>query len=507
MKHTTLTLALYLALCVPTFGSAMEAPKPEAVEPGSLLPKSVAVQRAFIQFEEDNLGYLRQIHRHVILGGSGLDKSDPVQKELARHFTGDYSSHACVEKWVANSIILTQNNIVEIGKILALTSDVKSIEKAYDYFFDISEIYNNYIGSRYRAIVNGDDVPTTEPGKLSSLTALNRHVAEAAINRHACFALALKESYKILLKNSPEKAGECMLTVGPDTLMGQYLRKPRSELPDPQSCLIADGKLTDRTGKERSVRDHVMLLERTAQHSHLTRKDRRAADRAASKAQKKQDATSRRVTAAAPAPSAIATIRAAVTHDQETAARLEAEKALRVRAAQDAREAFLRLREAYIATGGAQEGVVEGATSSSASSTWTAPTPRVRKKTRRAPGVAYTRASSSSRSSSSSSASSSSQTDGRFAPTTGIMKRLEAFWDAKAGLTYHEVASLFTSLGGRIGEKSGGSSHVTLSYMAGDGTKLKHELWRPHGSGNTFGFRTVESLHRYFERCGLTLKD
>lgn len=133
-----------------------------------------------------------------------------------------------------------------------------------------------------------------------------------------------------------------------------------------------------------------------------------------------------------------------------------------------------------------------------ASSAWPAPPPHGRKKTH---GVAHP-ARALQRNQQEALPSSSVQDIVPQAFRGSLVKDLEAFWASKAGLRYHEVATLFKAIGGRISEKRGGSSHVTLSYPMSDGGKLKHELWRPHGSGNTFGFRTMANLHLCFERSG-----
>lgn len=354
----------------------------------------------------------------------------------------------------------------------------------------------------------------TMPHMLVNETPLNQLLSKVTIDYHSLSGMLIKEFYQKMKTHDDVIARAYLEKIGALTTLGRYVQKMLKELPDPDTCLMQDAAVQADAAADllmpssgagprgRADKMRLRLQQKLAQ--------KRASGACAAKTSKTRPKKQNSPKPCSLSATTVAGIKATVERDgREAAARYEAKRQRDLLSQQRAQEvqAILRERRATLAPVPPSE--IFQVASPTSSSSWTAPDMRVRVKTRGVadPARAETPISSMATVSSSSGASSSSSQAAHPLVTARVLENLGAFWETKAGLTYHEVAALFTALGGRVSEKSGGSSHVTLSYMTGDGTTLKQELWRPHGKGNTFGFRTLAGLRSYFERCGLTLKD
>lgn len=495
-------------VCVFLASSAFSSAEDTTPLAPTLLSKSHAVQSAFLQREQDYHAYLLNIKKNIEGGRVDLNAQDSLHQVLLKRIEVSSEGRAQVQHWVSNAIAASEHNIKAQDIILRLIQSATSGEALMEVARQLYAMNENYISNRARAIRQGVYIPCTSPDKIETHDPLNRQVAQNAIDRQASYVEMIKDAYTQLLQYDPQEAAKYIENIGPTRLITQYVLGESDCIPDPTTSMQTDFAPPTVL----PIDDSMGLKTRMNQISTRTRKERRAQARKHQKNAKKGPAhlTPKKVVSVSTSPYVQEMIRRAVEKNREAAVRKEEERVLKAQKAQDGRVAFERLREEYQRTVRMQIGYVdETASVGTLRTAWSAPEVKVRQKTRGERDPAYAQMSqetSSSTSSSSSAPSSSSQADVQPTLTAGVMKRLEAFWETKAGLTYHEVASLFKALGGRIGEKRGGSSHVTLSFYAPDGTKLKHELWRPHGSGNTFGFRTMESLHGYFGRCGFDIR-
>ena len=506
MRITRVFLLLWSCAASPAMSSAYGVEEVLEVSPSEVyLPKSLASCQAALTREYDFMMYLNGLKGSLESSPCDLAQNDEIQAFIKENLRKDPSSHALFLDCIIKAISCSEDNlhalIVNIQKVKSIRSWEDFQSRAED---DVKK-YNSLLNGRIPQGITLRGVPCTAPNEMEKHNPINRLLAQVSIDYHSLRSMFVKESYQKMCSHDEGMARMYLKAIGAHTALGRYVQKETKEIPDPDTCLVQDGKmkavsaaalLSASPGSSvSSARDKARLR----LQQKLAQKKAQAGGAPAKPVvqKKRQNAPSRGVLSA----SAVAAIKSDVEIKAQEAAEREARKKDRALAdlkrAQAIKEMLHEMRVAQELPPSTEM------PQDAPSSRWTAPTPRVREKTRGVARPATALAAAPQMSSSSSSCHGAAP----LRLTSAVIRRLEAFWEAKAGLTYHEVASLFTSLGGRIGEKSGGSSHVTLSYMAGDGTKLKHELWRPHGSGNTFGFRTMESLHRYFERCGLTLKD
>lgn len=85
-------------------------------------------------------------------------------------------------------------------------------------------------------------------------------------------------------------------------------------------------------------------------------------------------------------------------------------------------------------------------------------------------------------------------------------KLLEKFWTAQAGFSYDDFKTLFESLGGKVIENKGGSSHVKLEFTHQNGHTFISGTWRPHPYP-IYGYHGLADLKKFFAQCGLELKN
>lgn len=507
MHFTKRILLLWSCAALPAFSSGRVVEESIEVSSGEIyLPKSLSRCQAALSREYDFLTYLKELASSLESETRTFNEDDEIQIFIKRGLQKDPGSQAIYLNCIQGAISCSEGNLSSLVLNIKQITNVRSWEDFQNRADDDVKKYDGLLNGRIPQGITLRSVPSTVPNEMDTHNPINRLLAQVSIDYHSLRSMFVKESYQKMKAHDEVLARAYLKKIGPQTALGRYVQKELKEIPDPDTCLVQDGKMrqvsaatlltssSGPTGSSPADKTRQRLQQKLAQ-----KKGRGASSPTKPVTQKKRSAGSLRSPLSA---STVAVIKSDVEIKIQEAAAREEDKRRRALAdqkrAQAIKEMLHKMRADQAASPEAEPAVGIPLT---VSSTWTAPTPRMRKKTKGVAGPARTVVATPATSFSS------SHDVMPHALTAGVMRRLEVFWESKAGLTYHEVASLFTVLGGRISEKGGGSSHVTLSYFMGDAVKFKHELWRPHGKGNTFGFRTMTALRQYFERCGLTLKD
>ena len=524
MKYISSTLAIVTLFSQLAFTSCQDI---NETDDGARLPKSMASQRAFYKRDADQVEYILKIQAYLSGEAVTFDPDDANYQMICsqlKHSDGRVKLDAWANKTLAalnTNMEGTLTNLERLGK----ASTFEEVEDIFKYFVTVRK---DYFFSRLRSRLMGGCVPSTKPEAFSALNPLSKQSVQLSIDRHALMCEVIKEAYKVLLRDDQERARACLESIEPGTILVKYLMGEVKDILDPDSCTSHDASLSGATAPpvqvielDGSARVNQSVSAGNATKDRLRRKlaQKQSAQKSVQDLPKgtrhgKPKSKSKPHT---PGPKAIALIKEHTEFELANQRQKEEEK--RARALAQAEHA-LRMKalirqarlEALAVEDEASLSAFSSTSQAASSSSSHSPIPskqRIKTKTRGIADLSKRRWQDTPRASEAQ-ISSGKREDEREVETqhaASLYKRLVSFWGSKAGQTYHDVAYLFSGLGGRITEKKGGSSHVTLTYHTSEGRALKHELWRPHGSGNTFGFRTPAGLQSFFEKCGLTLRD
>ncbi|MBA4118370.1 MAG: hypothetical protein C0514_05705 [Candidatus Puniceispirillum sp.] len=485
----------------------------------TLLPKAHASHWAFLKREVDYHHYLLGIQSYFKGENISLDQDDPIFQILRDRIGSDDDEKIHTLSWLQDSLEAVKSNMRFTTESLVRIRKTTTHNSLRETFAYITKSRAAYFVKRAEAQKNTGRVVATSPDALKQHNALSRRIAQNAIDKHALMSEAVKEAYKALVKIDPQDMEYLPGALGINTAIVQYMTGSIKTIPDPDSCVKHDW-LQERAAKIAAPAASQPLemktvgsrIQGTPAQQRLKREleKRRGAHEDRSLHQHQESKAPSASSSSRPGASTLALIKEDIAQKK---------KALAAQAQEKARNAAY-LKDQILGTV-ARKGPVadlgQDEPFTLSHSMWVAPDSHEKEKTR---GVAdATRQQKKKQRAKAKRAlqkqeadtgslgtpQRSSQTPVDAPLKASLYKRLVNFWGAKAGQTYHDVEILFKGFGGEIIEKSGGSSHVTLVYHVEGKPALKHELWRPHGGGNAFGFKTTAGLQDYLQQCGLTV--
>ncbi|MBA4118371.1 MAG: hypothetical protein C0514_05710 [Candidatus Puniceispirillum sp.] len=486
---------------------------------GTLLRKSQESHRAFLKRDADQGEYILKIQEYLNGETVTFDPDDAnfhvICSELKRP-----GGREKIDSWAKQTLAALKINIDGVKTNLERLEKATTVEDVEQMFNHFVSIRNGYFLSRFQMRLMGGCVPSTKPEDFASLNALSKQSVQLSIDRHALMCEVIKEAYKVLLKQDQDRARVCLDSIDPGTILAKYLKREVKDILDPDSCSSYDGsrpcatphvQVIDLTDE---VQVRLPVLTGNATKDRLRRKlaQKQGLVKSTPNLSAKASSQESKGKGRRPSKNEIALIKEAAAREREALAQRQAEKHARTLAqAAHAQHMKELVRQARLEALSSDSETTLPAPSSALEST-TLSKKRVKEKTKGVEDVNKRQRKAGPRASVKNKhkarASSGEKEEPREEETqlaANLYKRLVVFWESKAGQTYHDVALLFRGFGGRVTEKKGGSSHVTLTYYGAGGHKLKHELWRPHGGDDTFGFRTTAALQAFFEKCGLTL--
>ncbi|MBA4118372.1 MAG: hypothetical protein C0514_05715 [Candidatus Puniceispirillum sp.] len=486
----------------------------------TFLQKSLASHQAFQKKDEDTWDYALKIQ--ALLNGEevAFDPDDACFQEVC-HAVRCPGGREGLQEWADKFTQVLKSNIdagVVSLQVLTRATTAEHVEKVFDRFVGMR---NEYFTSRVQQMSQGIALPGTTPEDISSHGPLIRLICQLSVDRHALMCEIAKEAYKVLLALDQDRARACFDRVAPGTFLAKYLAGEITQILDPKSCDGHDGldmrvksmiNAADQGEKEAGVQCYISIGSATKDRLRRKLAQKQGVAKSTPNLPEKISSQESKRKGRRPSKKEIALIKKAAALERARLEREEAEKRRRIEAqATHAQHMKELVRQARLDALRSDSETTLPASSSALEST--APSKkRVKEKTRGVEDVNKRQRKGDPRALAKSKSevrgSSGEKEDPREEETqlaANLYKRLVAFWESKAGQTYQDIALLFRGLGGRVTEKKGGSSHVTLTYYGAGGHKLKHELWRPHGGDNTFGFRTTAALQAFFEKCGLTL--
>ncbi|MCA0369760.1 MAG: hypothetical protein LCH26_01475 [Proteobacteria bacterium] len=513
MRYIFSTLAFAITFSQLTPASQQET---HEAEHGALLRKSQESHRAFLKRDADQGEYILKIQDYLNGESVTFDPDDAnfhvICSEL-RHPGGREK----LDAWANQTLAALKINIEGVKTNLERLEKATTVEDVEQMFNHFVNIRNGYFLSRFQSMLMGGCVPSTKPEDFASLNALSKQSVQLSIDRHALMCEVIKEAYKVLLKQDQDRARVCLDSIDPGTILAKYLKREVKDILDPDSCSAHDGSRPCAT-------PHVQVIDLTdeaqallpastgnATKDRLRRKLAQKRDKVTSDPTKSPAQENKRK-GRRPSKKEIAVIKQAAAFERAQLEQKQAEKRRRIEAqaahAQHMKE-LIRLVRLDAHTHDSEAEIIG---LSSVSENVFPSKKRVKEKKRgiadlnkrqrhdspRAHGKSKPKARKSPREKE-------EEREDERQRGANLYKRLVAFWGTAAGQTYPDVALLFRGLGGRVTEKKGGSSHVTLTYYTPDGQAHKHELWRPHGGENTFGFRTTAAIKDYFAECGLVV--
>ncbi|MBA4118373.1 MAG: hypothetical protein C0514_05720 [Candidatus Puniceispirillum sp.] len=512
MKPMGHLLFLTILSCQVIFASS-QSPQELGLEAVTLLPKSLQSQQAMCERDVEFRDYMLKIQGYLAGQEVTFAPDDNVFQSV-RTRLAQPGGRKETETWCSQTIAVMNINIVAAQKnikILEITRCVDHVERIFECFLKGTK---NYFTSRREMRALGITIPSTLPQDFETLNPRSQLSAQSAIDRHASLCEVLKEGYKVILKVDQGRANAFLLNLDPDKFLSKYLRGEITYVMDPDSSSLHDGgALYSQNGRPRGEMTTPLQAQKVTK-DRLRRKlaQKQGVVKSASNLPAKVPSQDTLGKGRGPGQKEIALIKEAAALERAKLERKEAEKRSRIEAqAVHARHMKELVRQARLEALRSDSETTLSAPSSALEIT-SPSKKRVKEKTKGVEDVSKRQRKDEPRALAKSKTrtrpSSGEKEEPREEETqlaANLYKRLGAFWESKAGQTYHDVTQLFRGFGGRVTEKKGGSSHVTLTYYGAGGHKLKHELWRPHGGDNTFGFRTTAALQAFFEKCGLTL--
>ncbi|MBA4118368.1 MAG: hypothetical protein C0514_05695 [Candidatus Puniceispirillum sp.] len=490
------------------------------------LAKSARNFIAHLNRDSEFDAYLTKIDRYLEGEKVAFEPSDAFYKMVNRDVVNSKASRDGYKGWVleirhgSRGIAQTIQGLSE-RVVKAASPD------------DLQNLFKDAVNIRARdldywtAYYHQDNFDPSDKGIPSSLPIAREDLhlfdligVQSAIDKHALICSLIKEAYDVLKKTAPTQAQACLEFVGVGSVLGRYVSRQLKDIPDPHTCLNQERGIpfSALLRKNKKILSYgsvsVNSSREDAMRDRLRQKQSRKNDEGAKvkPAPAKVTSTALHASFARPSTASLALIKEDVARKKKELDEREKEKLEKQRQAAEWARNAQRLQSLVLSkdamhtpdlqimcdqrgTHERQEAPEKEKTKGVADLSKSQKKKAQKKRAQKAKQA---------------------QAENGLlqqAPVkeegpehrAGLRKQLTHFWDTKAGLTYTGVEQLFKGLGGVVKEKSGGSSHVTLVYYAPEGKAIKHELCRPHGGCNTFGFQTVAGLHAYFEACGLKL--
>ncbi|MBA4118369.1 MAG: hypothetical protein C0514_05700 [Candidatus Puniceispirillum sp.] len=526
MPLFTFVLALFTLSASPVLSSLQEAHQDvTCVGFKPLLPKSLNSFVAFLKRDMDFDDYLMKIKNYLDGENEIFEPSDDFFWKIKSVIASVRGRHAWYKKWITGALetnrFNTQSVCATIGRIASTTSP----EELPEVFKDMVNARQTYLNGRIKGHIQDAQnpqeagLPVTLPVALAGYGPVSKTGAQFSIDKHALLSNLIKEIYEVLLENDPKKAQMCLASIEEGSVLCRYLQRTLKTLPDPDTCLYEEGDAFMRTILGAFIKEpeleEAFVSTGNATLDRLRKKQ----------AQKKNGETSQKrpvsvqptqkdhPSSSRPSAATLALIKEDVTRKKKELEEREREKLEKRRQALEYAQNTQRLRSLVLRQDAAHEPDIQ-IMSDQMRAAKIQELPG-KEKTK---GIADVSRSQKKKAKKKPAAKSKQTRADAILPqdaahpkvdaqhqASALRKQLTHFWETKAGLTFTGVVHLFQGFGGIVKEKSGGSSHVTLAYYGQGPKALKHELWRPHGGCNTFGFQTVASLHAYFEACGLKL--